>query len=60
MIYDEEREEYNRDEPSDSKDKWEEIGLKLEDEWEGVDIEKYSKKAPPHKVIACVLLKPTH
>jgi hypothetical protein len=34
-IYDEEREEYNRDEPSDSKDKWEEIGLKLEDEWEG-------------------------
>jgi hypothetical protein len=28
-IYDEEREEYNRDEPSDSKDKWEEIGLKL-------------------------------
>jgi hypothetical protein len=31
-IYDEEREEYNRDEPSDSKDKWEKIGLKLEDE----------------------------
>jgi hypothetical protein len=30
-IYDEERKEYNRDEPSDSKDKWEEIGLKLED-----------------------------
>jgi hypothetical protein len=30
MIYDEEREEYNRDEPSDSKDKWEKIGLKLE------------------------------
>jgi hypothetical protein len=29
-IYDEEREEYNRDEPSDSKDKWEEKGLKLE------------------------------
>jgi hypothetical protein len=26
-IYDEEREEYNRDEPSDSKDKWEEKGL---------------------------------
>jgi hypothetical protein len=22
MIYDEEREEFNRDEPSDSKDKW--------------------------------------
>jgi hypothetical protein len=31
-IYDKEREEYNRDEPSDSKDKWEKIGLKLEDE----------------------------
>jgi hypothetical protein len=30
MIYDEEREEYNHDEPSDSKDKWEKIGLKLE------------------------------
>jgi hypothetical protein len=30
MIYDEEREEYNRDEPSESKDKWEKIGLKLE------------------------------
>jgi hypothetical protein len=30
MIYDEEREEYNRDEPSDSKDKWENIGLKIE------------------------------
>jgi hypothetical protein len=29
-IYDEKREEYNRDEPSDSKDKWEEKGLKLE------------------------------
>jgi hypothetical protein len=29
-TYDEEREEYNRDEPSDSKDKWEEKGLKLE------------------------------
>jgi hypothetical protein len=35
-IYDEEREEYNRDEPSDSKDKWEKIGLNLEDGWEGV------------------------
>jgi hypothetical protein len=30
MIYDEEREEYNRDEPSDSNDKWAKIGLKLE------------------------------
>jgi hypothetical protein len=30
MIYDEEREEYNHDEPSDSKEKWEKIGLKLE------------------------------
>jgi hypothetical protein len=39
-IYDEEREKYNRDEPSDSKDKWEKIGLNLEDEWEGVDIEQ--------------------
>jgi hypothetical protein len=29
MIYDEERED-NRDEPSDSKDKWEKIGRKLE------------------------------
>jgi hypothetical protein len=29
-IYDEERDEYNHDEPSDSKDKWEEKGLKLE------------------------------
>jgi hypothetical protein len=29
-IYDEEREEYNYDEPSDSKDKWEKKGLKLE------------------------------
>jgi hypothetical protein len=29
-IYDEEREEYNHDEPSDSKDKWEKVGLKLE------------------------------
>jgi hypothetical protein len=31
-ICNKEREEYNCDEPSDSKDKWEEIGLKLEDE----------------------------
>jgi hypothetical protein len=30
MIYGEEGEEYNRDEPSDSKEKWEKIGLKLE------------------------------
>jgi hypothetical protein len=30
MIYDEEREEYNRDEPSDSRDKWEKVRLKLE------------------------------
>jgi hypothetical protein len=37
-VYDEEREEYNRDKPIDSKDKWEKIGLKLEDEWEGVDL----------------------
>jgi hypothetical protein len=29
-IYDEEREECNRDEPSDSRDKWEKVGLKLE------------------------------
>jgi hypothetical protein len=29
-IYDEEREEYNREKPSDSKDKWKEKGLKLE------------------------------
>jgi hypothetical protein len=45
-IYDEEREEYNRDEPSDSKDKWEEIGLKLEDEWEGVDTEQVLQEGP--------------
>jgi hypothetical protein len=29
-IFEEEREEYNREEPSDWKDKWEEKGLKLE------------------------------
>jgi hypothetical protein len=29
MIYDEEREKYNRDEPNDSRDKWEKVGLKL-------------------------------
>jgi hypothetical protein len=45
-IYDEEREEYNRDEPSDSRDKWEKIGLKLEDEWEGVDIEQVLQEGP--------------
>jgi hypothetical protein len=39
-ICNEGREEYNRDEPSDPKDKWEGIGLKLEDDWEGVDIEQ--------------------
>jgi hypothetical protein len=46
MICNEEREEYNRDEPSDSKDKWEKIRLKLEDEWEGVDIEKVLQEGP--------------
>jgi hypothetical protein len=45
-IYDEEREEYNRDEPSDSKDNWEKIGLKLEDEWEGVDKEQVIQEGP--------------
>jgi hypothetical protein len=45
-IYDEEREEYNRDEPSDSNDKWEKIGLKLEYEWEGVDIEQVLQEGP--------------
>jgi hypothetical protein len=45
-IYDEEREEYNRDEPSDSKDEWEKIGLKLGDEWEGVDIEQVLQEGP--------------
>jgi hypothetical protein len=45
-IFGEEREEYNCDEPSDSKDKWEEIGLKLEDEWEGVDIEQVLQEGP--------------
>jgi hypothetical protein len=38
-IYDEKRQEYNCGEPSASKDTWEKIGLKLEDEWEAVDIE---------------------
>jgi hypothetical protein len=45
-IYDEEREEYNHDEPSDSKDKWEKIGLKLEDELEGVDKEQVLQEGP--------------
>jgi hypothetical protein len=45
-IFEEEREEYNRDEPNDSKDKWEEIGIKLEDEWEGVDIEQVLQEGP--------------
>jgi hypothetical protein len=45
-ICNEGREEYNRDEPSDSKDKWEKIGLKLEDEWEGVDIEHVLQEGP--------------
>jgi hypothetical protein len=40
------REEYNCDEPSDSKDKWEEIGLRLEDEWEGVDIDQVLQEGP--------------
>jgi hypothetical protein len=45
-ICNEGREEYNCVEPSDSKDKWEEIGLKLEDEWEGVDIEQVLQEGP--------------
>jgi hypothetical protein len=45
-ICNEGREEYNRDEPSDSKDKWEKIGLKIEDEWEGVDIEQVLQEGP--------------
>jgi hypothetical protein len=58
-ICNEGREEYNRDEPGNPKDKWEKIGLKLEDEWEEVDLEKVLQEGPSHKVIACVLLKPT-
>jgi hypothetical protein len=55
-IYDEEREEYNRDEPSDSKDKWENTGVKLEDEWEGIDIEKVLKEGPsPHGDSLCAI-----
>jgi hypothetical protein len=45
-ICNEGREEYNCDEPSDSKDKWEKIGLKLEDEWEGVDIGQVLQEGP--------------
>jgi hypothetical protein len=45
-ICNEGREEYNCDEPSDSKDKWEKIGLKLEDGWEGVDIEQVLREHP--------------
>jgi hypothetical protein len=37
---------YNRDEPSDPKDKWEKIGLKLEDKWEGVDLEQVLQEGP--------------
>jgi hypothetical protein len=45
-ICNEGREEYNRDEPSDSKEKWENIGLKLEDQWEGVDIVQVLQEGP--------------
>jgi hypothetical protein len=45
-ICNEGREEYNRDEPSDSKDKWEKVGFKLEKEWEGVYIEKVLQEGP--------------
>jgi hypothetical protein len=55
-IYDEEREEYNHDEPSDSKDKLEKIGLKLEDEWEGVDIERVLQEGPsPQSYSLCAI-----
>jgi hypothetical protein len=55
-ICNEEREEYNCDEPSDSKDKWEKIGLKLEDEWEGVDIKKVLQEGPsPQGYSLCVI-----
>jgi hypothetical protein len=59
-IYDEEREEYNRDEPSNSKDKWAKIGLKLEDGWEGVDIEQELQKSPSPRGYSLWLLRPTH
>jgi hypothetical protein len=45
-ICNEGREEYNHDEPCNPKDKWEKIGLKLEDEWEGVDIEQVLQEGP--------------
>jgi hypothetical protein len=45
-IFNERREEYYRDEPSDLKDKWEKIGLKVEDEWEGVDTEQILQEGP--------------
>jgi hypothetical protein len=45
-ICNEGREEYNCDEPSDPKDKWEKIVLKLEDEWEGVDLEQVLQEGP--------------
>jgi hypothetical protein len=54
------REEYNRDEPSDLKDKWEEIGLKLEDEWEGVDIDQVLQEGPSPQGDSLCILKPTH
>jgi hypothetical protein len=48
--------EYNRDEPSDSKDKWEEIALKLDDEWEGVDIDQVLQEGPsPQGDSLCVI-----
>jgi hypothetical protein len=36
----------HHDKPSDSKDKREKIGLKLEDEWEAVYIEKVLQEGP--------------
>jgi hypothetical protein len=48
-ICNEGREEYNCDEPSESNDKWEKIGFKLEDEWEGVDIEQVLQEGPSPK-----------
>jgi hypothetical protein len=59
-IFEEEREEYNRDEPSDSKNKWEKIGLKLEDEWEGVDIEKVLQEGPSQQGYSLCAIEPTH
>jgi hypothetical protein len=55
-ICSEGREEYNRDEPSDPKDKWEKIGLKREDEWEGVDLEQVLQEGPsPQGYSLCVI-----